>query len=550
MTLRFLLSVILFVLPSAISAQSRLEIAESVFLSAQQLQTSAAGQALAQSALRIASGSEELSLLVRERQDNNDAAQAMSQRITKLAESKGAKVEKQMSALQLKLEATNQRIAFIESSLEKYFPKFQDLTKPKPIGVEALQAILKDDEAILMTYGDDENTYTWAVSKTSFDWSRAGIGEVELISIVKLLRLQLSGTGEIRGGISLKPTKVKRRSKIFGRQLAFEIYSKIYAPLEHVFGNSNHLMFIQSGAMESLPPAVLVTTPPTGDDDDPDALRETEWLIKKHALTTLPSVAAIRALRQIAKSDDQGQKKTRFVGFGDPLLGYRLDPSATDDDKSGEVTTRGVYEGLTEVANLAPLPNTSKELRELANTIGLENSQIFLGEHATEFQVKNTDLSDASVIAFATHGLLANGLPGLSEPALVFTPPNSPSQTDDALLTASEAASLKLSADLIILSACDTAGSDGTPGAEGLSGLARAFIYAGAQSILVSHWPVDDLAARRLTTAMLDGIYNKSVGGRAQSLRLAMLKLLNDESKVEFAHPSIWAPFIVVGEGG
>jgi CHAT domain-containing protein len=164
--------------------------------------------------------------------------------------------------------------------------------------------------------------------------------------------------------------------------------------------------------------------------------------------------------------------------------------------------------------------------------------------------VKTTDLSRADVVAFATHGLLADGLPGLAEPALVFTPPARPSPLDDALLTASEAAELKLSAELVILSACDTAGSNGRPGAEGLSGLARAFIYAGARAILVSHWPVDDYAARALTTGMLDRMYGDRQMPRALALQASALDLMADTSEPRFAHPKIWAPFVVVGEGG
>ena len=88
------------------------------------------------------------------------------------------------------------------------------------------------------------------------------------------------------------------------------------------------------------------------------------------------------------------------------------------------------------------------------------------------------DLSDYRVLAFATHGLVSGELSGLGEPALVFTPPETGTEADDGLLTASEIATLKLDADWVILSACNTAAADGTPGAEGLSGMAKAFFYA------------------------------------------------------------------------
>ncbi|MBT3910341.1 MAG: CHAT domain-containing protein, partial [Rhodospirillaceae bacterium] len=113
-----------------------------------------------------------------------------------------------------------------------------------------------------------------------------------------------------------------------------------------------------------------------------------------------------------------------------------------------------------------------------------------LGLEATEFRIKQAILDRYRVIAFATHSLVAGDITGVSEPSLVLTPPKTGTILDDGLLTASEIAQLKLNADMVILSACNKAAADGTPGAEGLSGLAKAFFYAGSRSLLVTHWPV------------------------------------------------------------
>ena len=99
-------------------------------------------------------------------------------------------------------------------------------------------------------------------------------------------------------------------------------------------------------------------------------------------------------------------------------------------------------------------------------------------------------------MALATHGLVAGELAGVSEPALVLTPPAEGTEADDGLLTASEVAQLKFDADWVILSACNTAATDGTPGARGLSGQAKVFFYAGSRALLVSHWPVVSDAVR------------------------------------------------------
>ena len=131
----------------------------------------------------------------------------------------------------------------------------------------------------------------------------------------------------------------------------------------------------------------------------------------------------------------------------------------------------------------------------------------------------------------------------------MLTPPDKVSDEDDGLLTASEVALLKLDADWVVLSACNTAaGAGDLAGAEALSGLARAFFYAGARALLVSHWEVDSDATVELITKAFDEIQRDGKHGRAEALRRSMLALIARGGR--YAHPAAWAPFIVVGEGG
>jgi len=131
---------------------------------------------------------------------------------------------------------------------------------------------------------------------------------------------------------------------------------------------------------------------------------------------------------------------------------------------------------------------------------------------------------------------------------LILTPPPQPSEEDDGLLTASEVAGLKLDAEWVVLSACNTASAASEKlDAEALSGLARAFFYSGARALLVSHWAVDSVATVKLVTKAFDELKAEPHLGRARALRKSMLVLVALGGRD--AHPAVWAPFVVVGEG-
>ena len=234
-----------------------------------------------------------------------------------------------------------------------------------------------------------------------------------------------------------------------------------------------------------------------------------------------------------------------FLGFGDPLFkGTREDARSVSVAK---LFARGALADTRELSRMARLPETADELKAIAKTLKAPDNTIRLREAATEQQVKQINLAPYRVLAFATHGLMSGDFKGLAEPALALTPPEAASDLDDGLLTASEVAGLKLNAEWVILSACNTAAADGKPGADGFSGLTKAFFYAGSQTLLVSHWAVDSAATVALTTRMFAEA-ERGVG-RAEALRRSMLALIDHPTDATLRHPAMWAPFVVVGEG-
>jgi CHAT domain-containing protein len=208
---------------------------------------------------------------------------------------------------------------------------------------------------------------------------------------------------------------------------------------------------------------------------------------------------------------------------------------------------------------LPRLPDTAEEIRGIALAMQADLTRdVFLGPQANEQTIKTLELSGYRVLAFATHGLVPGDLDGLVQPALALSAPEVAQVEGDGLLTMEEILGLRLDADWIVLSACNTASAQGT-GAEAVSGLGRAFFYAGARALLVSNWPVETTSARTLTTDLFRRQQAQPTLTRAQALQQTMNWLMDEAGFIDpktktvafsYAHPIFWAPFTLVGDGG
>ena len=446
----------------------------------------------------------------------------------------------------------------LNSEIKEKFPRYAALTGRAPLSLSDTQKLLGDDEALVTFAGsyDGEKTHVFLVRNDAQQVYTADLSLKETQSLVK----------RIRRGIT--PVSKSKQLPAFDVGASHALYKRLLGPAEETLKGVRHLIVVPDGPLMSIPFGVLATGPGDGTSTTADAGttrgRETSsvskgkttsssgyksvpWLFKKYALTMLPSIASLKSLRLFAR---KSTARDPFIGFGDPLL--EGDPQKCKDVRGGVDMVslfRGGVADVGKVRELCPLPKTSDELREIASFLKADKEEaLYLGERATETMVKKVKLDDSKVIAFATHGLLSmqtQKLGSVVEPALVLTPPDKATEEDDGLLTASEIAQLKMNADFVILSACNTA-AGGEGNAEGLSGLAKAFFYAGARSLLVSHWPVESKAAAKLTTTLFKNLKDNPSLSRAEAFRRSMMSLAANDN---FAHPFFWAPFSIVGEG-
>jgi CHAT domain-containing protein/Tfp pilus assembly protein PilF len=549
-------------------------LARETFQIAQWALGSQAAQSVAQMAARGAQSDTALATLVRERQDSLAEWQRLdvlrSAALGLDAAKRDAKLEAGNAA---RLKAIDTRVAQIDKRLAADFPDYFALASPQPLSVEEAQAQLHPDEALVLFLDTKEwtpapeETFVWVLTKTQMRWVRSELGTTTLTREVQALRCGLDATAW--DGKSRCPDLTGERRP--GKQLPFDLnrahglYRALFGQVEDVI-KGKHLLLVLSGSLTQLPISALVTAPPASRDN-----RAAAWLARDHAITVLPAVSSLKALRRIAHPS----KATKpLIGFANPLLEGAAGDGSTAKlarekqrcEKSArqglatlfrlpgaisQIETRGGLADVASIRALPPLPETADELCAVASDIGADLDEMRLGARATEREIKKLSkdgrLAQYRIVHFATHGAMAGELSGSSEPGLVLTPPKTASDDDDGYLSASEITALKLDADWVILSACNTAAGSGDT-AETLSGLARAFIYAQARALLVSHWAVDSNATMKLiTSAIREVARNKSIG-RAEAVRLAMLGMIDNGETAE-AHPAMWAPFVVVGEG-
>jgi CHAT domain-containing protein len=515
-------------------------------------------KALSQSTARSNVKDSKLGELARKEQDLQRQISNLNDLLVSMSYSSG---DKKVSELQAKINNDISNLKSeresVKNSIKSSYPEYLDLIEPKPINVESTGKLLKSSEVLVNWYFGDKKSFVWAINQSGLSsFASINFTKKDIARDVKSLRKSLdpgvSSVDEI---------------PIFDVNLSYKLYTQIIKPIESSLVGKDLLISVPHEAIGQLPIGVLLTQqikqPDIGSASFKD-YQNAPWLVRKIAISQIPSVNALASLRF---NKTERNISPTFIAFADPYFSKAQASSATKVE-TAQLNTRGKSLYLrsapktsnvssAELALLPRLPDTSLEVNEIGKVLNAKAEDIFLHEHANVKKVMETDFSKKSIIMFSTHGLVPGELMGLTQPALALSAPDvSGEKEGDGLLTMNKILELKLNADWVVLSACNTA--SGGASSESVSGLGRAFFYAGAKALLVSNWPVDTVSSRELMVDLFKRQNNQDGKiTKPQALREAMLNIADkggsrdpktNAVSYSYAHPLFWAPFVMVGD--
>lgn len=538
------------------------EMKAAAFQASQDILTGTTSRAVARSAARRAAQQKGLGDIARKRQDLADNWMEIESEITNSLLDVSVQSGSKREALRKRLSDIEKQIDQLDTQLKRA-PEYLALVRPKALPNSEATELFESDEAGLILVPTELGTHIMLITNDEIQWYRSDWTKDKIEAAVTRLLWDVGGNVDVANGQSVIWEEEGEGVYPYDLKTAHALYRELIGPVAPHLNGKTHLFVMSAGSLSNLPLGMLVSSVPDGANGDPAVLRSAPWLADQYALVQIPNLQSIHFLRTY-RTQKSNKKRRPFLGFGDPVLeGNALDRgSRSRTDRKTDTGFSGLFDGQTrrngdgivnvdELKKLARLPGTATELEAMWEAFGKPKNSLFLNKAATESNIQKANLN-AEVISFATHGLLAGEIGGLAEPGLVLTPPDQATDTDDGYLSMSEIAALKLDSDWVILSACNTAGGDGSNGASGMSGLARSFFYAGARNLMASHWPVRDDVAAKLTVRTITIANDNPQLSRAEAFQLAMREIRNDESADSdndtWAHPAAWAPFSLIGD--
>jgi tetratricopeptide (TPR) repeat protein len=492
-------------------------------------------------------------------------------------DSAGARAE-----IEKQIQSAERDLARADASLRARYPRFMELVLPLPVTVDELQRrMLRAGEALLTFVLLSERVAVFAVSRERFKSATVPVSRQEVSRQIRGVRRAMdAAASDLFALESLDP------------ETLHALYRSLFAPVEDVLRGADRIIVVADGPAYALPLEMLVTD--FGDSvrrvfqqtrEDAHSRRGAllaeygvlPYLGDAYRFTYEPSLTGFASERLYPKP--AGRMRQELIAFADPVFGEEGDaPGLGREDRAYSPSTRAALRLLSRSARrdarelLPRLPETAEETRSVASLMS-GPVDVYLRDRAQERMLKSLDLTGARYLLFSTHGLLGGEfLPPPPDPASASAPGTQPDagaqpalvltlvgdlQGEDGFLTMKEVIEdVHLNAELVVLSACNTAGGAGLTGeGEGFAGLTRAFLYAGARRLLVSHWAVESAATRDLVVDMFRSL---RAGQSAMSAAAAARNRLRatrsdaamnaDGPAVSRAHPFFWAPFVVVGD--
>ena len=507
------------------SAANQALLAE-MFTAAQLAQGGITSQQIAQATARLSENSRDPKVAdaIRHRQDAATNLSELYRRRDEAAEAQRAGTAARIDTGDLDKQIADAQAAFADAdtALQAASPNYGQLVQQVVPASDVFASLHEGEAFAAIALGEDDG-WVFLLRKGEISVSRIDAGIKEIAGLVR----------KVREGIEITETL-----PTFDIADAQSLYRLTLGGVAHQLDGAKSLVIAPAGPLLSLPFEVLLTGPA-----DPANLAAAPWLVQRFTIAHVPAPSNFVSLRRVASSSRASHPWFGFGGFNPITLAQaqRAFPNPT------------CAESARLLASLPPLPYAQKELEAARLLLGATTSDELLGPAFTANAVLKTPLKDYRILQFSTHALLPAELQCQAEPAIVTSAPANAASAAGSLLAASEVVGLDLDADLVILSACNSGGPGGTTAGESLSGLARAFFYAGARSLAVTHWAVNDQVAAYLVADTLRRMRDNPSLGIAGALRDAQLAMLAEAGKSlppEIAHPFFWAPFSVIGEGG
>ncbi len=433
-----------------------------------------------------------------------------------------------------------------QAAIRQSSPRYADLMLPQPLKAADIQQLLNNDTVLLEFSLGETSSYLWLVSPDSISSHRLPPrAEIERVArrVYESLTARQPQPGLTE---SQQAERVKIAEAEFSSQSA-TLSQILFAPVAAQLGNKR-LVIVASGVLEYLPFGVL---PEPQSTNDP----QSKPMIVQHEIVNLPSASVLAVLRRDAASRQPATKTVAVLA--DPVFAVndpRLAAARTAKPKSTVASSQSTISSepaVTELnramgslggrSDLARLPFSREEADTILSFAPNGKGFKALSFAANRATATSSELAQYRIVHFATHGLLNSEHPELS--GLVFSLVDESGKSQDGFLRLHEIYNLRLSADLVVLSACQTALGKQIKG-EGVVGLTRGFMHAGTPRVVASLWQVNDLATAELMKLFYRGML-KDGQRPAAALRAAQLELMKQK---RWASPYFWAAFTLQGE--